>query len=393
MIQPSFLPCISLLALLAAGHVHAQSTNAGPESSGPVKRAVCTVASGGVASFDDGPAIAKAVQDCGNGGTIVLPAGKQYMLRSPLDLTGCKSCDIQLEGTIKASDDVQYWNGKRFMIKVDGWTNGRFRSLTGTGLIDGNGQAAWDAFAKDTTIKRPTLVVVTGSTGSSIDNIHLKNAENVFFSVEGKSANINLSNLDLRATSKSSNLPKNTDGFDIGLSSYVALTNINVVNDDDCVAFKPGCNYVHVKNITCTGSHGLSVGSLGKAAGSTDTVTNVLVQGATMIDSTKAAGIKVYPGGSAHGTSVVRNVTWDDVTVQNSDYAFTIEPCYGEEEAYCKANGASSTIEGVYVKNFKGTTSKKYAPTTAEVFCPVKGTACDVHVSGWTVQASGATGK
>lgn len=43
-------------------------------------------------------------------------------------------------------------------------------------------------------------------------------------------------------------------------------------------------------------SHGLSVGSLGKSAGSTDLVQNVVVNGANMVDSTKAVGIKLYQG-------------------------------------------------------------------------------------------------
>jgi galacturan 1,4-alpha-galacturonidase len=58
--------------------------------------------------------------------------------------------------------------------------------------------------------------------------------------------------------------PKNTDGFDVGASTYVTIQHTSVTNDDDCVAFKPGSTYTYVKDITCTGSHGLSVGSLAK---------------------------------------------------------------------------------------------------------------------------------
>lgn len=67
-------------------------------------------------------------------------------------------------------------------------------------------------------------------------------------------------------------MPKNTDGFDVGASQFVTLRNIKVSNQDDCVAFKPGANFTTVTDITCTGSHGISVGSLGGGAGSRDTV-------------------------------------------------------------------------------------------------------------------------
>ncbi|OCL04137.1 glycoside hydrolase family 28 protein, partial [Glonium stellatum] len=76
-----------------------------------------------------------------------------------------------------------------------------------------------------------------------------------------------------------------------------------------------------VTDISCTGSHGISVGSLGSKAGSTDTLKNFYIVRATMISSTKAVGIKLHPEGSSHGTTVVSNVTWDAVTVTGCDYA------------------------------------------------------------------------
>ena len=56
-----------------------------------------------------------------------------------------------------------------------------------------------------------------------------------------------------------------------------------------------------------------------QGAGSTDTVTNIYVNGATMKTSTKAVGIKLYEGGSAHGVATVRNVTFSNIDVQSSD--------------------------------------------------------------------------
>ena len=72
------------------------------------KRATCTPASGGDASIDDVPAIKAAISSCGTGGTIVIPAGYTYMIRSVLDFTGCTSCDFQIKGTLKVSDDLSY---------------------------------------------------------------------------------------------------------------------------------------------------------------------------------------------------------------------------------------------------------------------------------------------
>lgn len=141
------------------------------------KRATCTPATAGSASTDDVPAIQAAIASCGNGGVIKIPAGKTYMLRSTLSFAGCTNCDFQIEGTLKASDDTSYWNGKQAIISISGISGLKFRSLTGTGLIDGNGQASWDLFATDTSYDRPTLHLITKSSSNIVvDNLRVKNA-------------------------------------------------------------------------------------------------------------------------------------------------------------------------------------------------------------------------
>ncbi|KAF2136825.1 glycoside hydrolase family 28 protein [Aplosporella prunicola CBS 121167] len=347
-------------------------------------RAACTPEAGGSASTDDVPAITSALTKCGNGGTIVLPAGTTYYANSVLDFEGCKGCDFQIEGTLKFSDDTDFWNGERAMINVKKIDGAKIRSLTGSGVIDGNGQAAWDLFAKDKDFARPTLVYISGSNDITLTNIAHKDAPNVFISARDDSKNVHFSDLSLSAKSTSDNEPKNTDGFDIGAASYVTVSNVTVVNDDDCIAFKPGADFVTVTDVTCTGSHGISVGSLGK--GSPDTVTNVYAGHITMIDSTKAAGIKTYPTDNGHQTSTVSNVTFEDFTVKNCDYAFQIQSCYGEDDEYCESSPGDAKLSGVVVKGFTGTTSDKEDPVTANLNCGEEGT-CGVSFSGWEVKA------
>jgi galacturan 1,4-alpha-galacturonidase len=357
------------------------------------KRATCTPASAGSSGTDDVPAITAAIKSCGNGGTIVFPAGVQYSIRSTLDFTGCTGCTFNIEGTLKVSDDLNYWEGKRAIFYMNGIKTATIQSVTGTGVIDGNGQAAYDYFAQNSSYARPTLHYIAGSSsGITIQNLQVKNPPNVFFSVTGSSTNVIYSGLTMTAKSKSDYAPKNTDGFDVGASTHVTLKNIVVSNQDDCIAFKPGANYVTVNGISCTGSHGISVGSLGGGAGSTDTVKNVYVSGATMINSTKAVGIKLYPAGSAHGTAVVSNVTFDGVTVKNCDWAAQIQSCYGEDTSYCSSYPSTASVTGVYFKNFKGTTSSKNSPNVANLDCPSAGT-CDINFSNWAVAPTSGSAK
>ncbi|KAJ5394419.1 uncharacterized protein N7487_012060 [Penicillium crustosum] len=333
-----------------------------------VRASACTPVAGG---SDDTPAIAAAIAKCGKGGTIIIPAGKTYNLNSPLDFAGCAGCDFQLEGTLKFSSSTNVWKGQTAMINIKNIDGLKIRSLSGKGVIDGNGQAAWDLFAKDSSYRRPTLLYIT-------------EPPNVFNSVKGNTKTAKFLNLHMDATSKSKNEPKNTDGFDIGASTDVTISNVHVTNDDDCVAFKPGADGVIVKDITCTGSHGLSVGSLGKSA--KDFVKNVHVSGAKMIKSTKAVGIKTYPTGNGHAKSTVSNITFTDITVDGCDYAIQIQSCYGEKGDYCVKNPGDSDLTGIVFDNIRGKTSGKYKAVTGNLSCGARGT-CDVKVKNYTVVA------
>ncbi|GME38503.1 Endo-xylogalacturonan hydrolase [Neofusicoccum parvum] len=383
------LPTTKLLALLSPlTATAAAAALPGPQDNSPsaaalAPRAVCTPTAGGSSSTDDVPAITSAVASCA-GGTIVLPAGVTYYANSVLDLSACAGCDIQIEGLLKFSSSTSYWGGKTAMILLKNAAGAKVRSVTGSGVIDGNGQNAWDLFASDSSYDRPTLLYVSGGRDIVVSGLRQKNPPNVFNSISGGAERVSFSGMRLDATSKSSNPPKNTDGFDIGASTTVTLYDIDISNDDDCVAFKPGANYATIDQITCTGSHGISVGSLGKT--NDDTVTNVYASNVKMINSTKAAGIKTYPGGDSHGLSTVSNVTFTGFTVQNCDYAWQVQSCYGEDATYCSSNPGDAKISDVVVKGFSGTTSSKYDPTTANINCGADGD-CGITISGWTVKA------
>ncbi|KAJ7593818.1 glycoside hydrolase family 28 protein [Mycena floridula] len=354
------------------------------------KRATCTVASAGDAGTDDVPAIQAAIKSCGNGGIIVLSAGKTYALRSTLSFAGCVACEMQIEGTLKLSDDLDFWNGVRNAIVISGIKTALIHSVTGTGLIDGNGVPYWTEFAADSSYARPTMLSVEGgSSGITIKSFRMKNPPNVFYSVSGASTNIIFDSLKLDATATATVTPKNTDGFDIGSSKFVTVRNTTVTNQDDCVVLKPGSDFAFVTGVTCSGSHGLSVGSLGSAAGSTDTVTNGWFASSTVINSAKAVGIKLYDGLSTHGIATVSNVTWTDITVQNCDYAAQIQSCYNAgSTSECTSNPSKSTVTGVKFVNFKGATSTKFTPVTANLNCPASGT-CNIAMQNWAVTAPG----
>lgn len=218
------------------------------------RAATCTPTAGGSSSVDDVPALQSAIASCPSG-TIYIPPSTTYYVNSVLDVAGCSGCTIQLEGTLKIASDTDYWNGKTAQILVDDITGLKIVSSTGSGLIDGNGQNAYDRFAEDSSYDRPTMLYITGTSNNIVvQNLSMKNPPNVFVSATSGTTNIQFSTLSLSATSSSDNVAKNTDGFDIS-GSYITMNDIDITNDDDCIAFKPGANYVTVTDITVSMFH------------------------------------------------------------------------------------------------------------------------------------------
>lgn len=165
----------------------------------------------------------------------------------------------------------------------------------------------------------------------------------------------------------------------------MTIFNSKVTNDDDCVAFKPGAGCVTVDTLTYTGSHGVSVGSLGGTMGQTDTVENIYVKDITMINSTKALGIKLYQGDSSHGTAIVSNVTCDGVTVSECEIAVQIQSRYGSSgTTSCEEKPSTAQVTGVYVKSISGTTSDT---TVIKLDCPADGI-CDMYLEYFSVNPS-----
>jgi polygalacturonase len=178
------------------------------------------------------------------------------------------------------------------------------------------------------------------------------------------SKNVTFDNISLHSIQASGKQAQNTDGWDIYRSDTVHITNSNIINGDDCVSFKPNTTNALVQNLYCQGSHGISVGSLGQYAGVQDIVANVLVKNVTMVNAENGARIKAF-GGSASATSTtgggngyVKNITFQDFTVQNVALPVVIDQCYETSASTCSSYPSKVTIGDVHYINVTGTGSK-----------------------------------
>ncbi len=147
----------------------------------------------------------------------------------------------------------------------------------------------------------------------------------------------------------------------------------------DCVSFKPNSTDILVQSLFCNGSHGISVGSLGQYVGQFDIVESVMVSNISMHNSSDGARIKVWPNAPSAmsddlqgggGSGRVSNITYEDMFVDNVDYAMQITQCYGQRNlTLCQQHPSPLTIDNIVFRRFRGTTSGKYQPLIASFAC------------------------
>lgn len=107
----------------------------------------------------------------------------------------------------------------------------------------------------------------------------------------------------------------------------------------------------------CNGSHGISVGSLGQYANTTDIVENIFVSNISMSNASNRARIKVFGGNpdplssAGGGTGYVKNVTYSDFRVTNVDNPIFITQCYNTPAVTCAQYPSKLSISDVHCES------------------------------------------
>ncbi|ETS78459.1 putative exopolygalacturonase X [Pestalotiopsis fici W106-1] len=332
---------------------------------------------------DDSEVFLSALQECNGGGKVVLDSN--YTIGSVLDLTFLDSVDIAISGKITFTDDIDYWVNNYW--KYDFQNSTSFFKLggkdvniygDGVGVIDGAGQAWWEAFATNASLLRPILFVTDGLEGGSITGLNLVNSPN-WFNLIANTSDVLISDITISVYSTSSTTPKNTDGWDTYRADGIVIQNSVINNGDDCVSFKPNSTNIVVQGLTCNGSHGISVGSLGQYVEQYDIVENIYVFNNSMSNASDGARIKVWPGINSYqaptlsgggGAGYVKNITYQQYYNDNNDWAIEVNQCYGQSnKTLCELFPSNMTISDVYFLDFWGTTSSKHDPQVGTLVC------------------------
>ncbi|KAH7369619.1 glycoside hydrolase [Rhexocercosporidium sp. MPI-PUGE-AT-0058] len=296
--------------------------------------------------------IASAISNCTNITLqdIVAPSN------STIDLSKLKKNSVV---TFAGTTSFEFTNSSNFNPISFGGKNVTITMAPG-GVIEGNGSLYWDGLGSNGGRPKPnTFIKVKMTSGSIIENLMIQNWPAHGFSIDG-SSDITIRNIfmDNRAGDVPNNLSgdknaaHNSDGFGVRSSSNVLIENCTVYNQDDCVAVTSGYN-ITASGMLCSGSHGLSIGSVGGKAN--NNVTNVLFKDSTLVNSTNGARIK----SNFNTTGSISNITYLNLAITAaSDYGIDIQQDYlNGGPTGIPSNGVM--IENILFKNVTGTAAGK----------------------------------
>ncbi|KAG8731510.1 hypothetical protein FRC11_003954 [Ceratobasidium sp. 423] len=211
----------------------------------PARR--CT---GTIPSLDD---VSSAVECTTiNINSFTVPAGETFSISAPTGAT------INLLGDVTFG--YEEWAGPLFQL------SGTDITFNGNGYtFDGQGDLYWDGLGSSGSTKPHPMMKIKSS--GTFTNLTVKNSPQQCFSFGNDAAlmvsKVTVDNSDGNsANSLSDGKPAghNTDGFDVSVSD-LTIEDCTVINQDDCLAINKGSNTIFQRN-SCTGGHGISVGSI-----------------------------------------------------------------------------------------------------------------------------------
>jgi len=259
--------------------------------------------------------------------------------------------------------------------------------VNGGGTLDGNGQAYWNSGE----LGGPKVIKFSLTGNSKISDISVTNSPAQHISVNGCNGCV-FTNVNVKVDSsrlKSGSVAKNTDGFDVSGVTGVQILNSVINNGDDCVAVNGGVYNLHITGMNCTGGHGVSIGSLGKA-NANDIVSGVVVTNSVFTNTKYAARIKSFLVNSGN-TGYATNITYSGITVKSP----TSSPiCITQN--YCNNGDCGS---GTVAYNIEGATFEKFtfsdvstSKDVVDVYCASTSKCGPFKFSGVTVPSGGKVG-
>lgn len=364
------------------------------------KESVCFLSPKGEGR-DDSRSIIEAFAKCGRDGRIIFQDGATFSVQRVMRTTRLLNCHVHFSNArLVFSSDVDYWLRHSldvvFQNQSSAWVIGGHNLTLRGGTYDGNGQA-WYNENKNRSNRpgRPISMTIFNATDVVIDGltVHQPQFWALFVSF---SRNVQLNNIAVRAISDTQWRTVNTDGLNTWNSNDVTVRNWTVINGDDCIAAKGNTTNLHVRNVTCHGGNGMTIGSVGQYPAKADYVQGVVFENITVRNAINAAFVKTWQGksvdnstngdGGGGGSGYVRNITFADFQIEDVALPIQITQCIYSEAADSGKDCESSkvAISNIMWRRVSGTTRFNIA---ASLHCAASHPCAGVNFKGVALQS------
>ncbi|CAA7050526.1 unnamed protein product [Microthlaspi erraticum] len=178
----------------------------------------------------------------------------------------------------------------------------------------------------------------TGSNNININGLTSINSQRFHIAINYCN-NVHIDGVKVSADANS----PNTDGIHIQSSHSVHVTNSKIGTGDDCISIGPGSSYVNIQNIQCGPGHGISIGSLGRAAEELG-VENVTVSNVDITGADNGVRIKTW---GKNSKSFARNIVFQHIHMKMVKNPIIID------QHYCLDKPCPNKESGVKVSNVR----------------------------------------
>ncbi|EED23059.1 exo-polygalacturonase, putative [Talaromyces stipitatus ATCC 10500] len=305
-------------------------------------------------AVDDAPSIHQAFDLCGINGTVIF-TNNTFHINSILNTTNLLNCNVSLRGELRFSTNTPYWKSHVYSVIYQNQSTAWLFGGINTWYTENKNQANQPG--------RPISITFYNSTNLLADGLTIFQPQ-FWATLVWQSTNVSLRNFYVNATSNDEWGTVNTDGYDSWRSSNLLVESATIINGDDCVAAKGNTTNLLVRHVTCHGSAGMTIGSIGQYPEWPDYVENVTFDGVRCINSSTGAYIKTWQGipvdqdsngdVGGGGLGLVKNVTFKNFEMINTSLPIQISQCmYSESSGAC--NTSKLQIEDVSWVNITGT--------------------------------------
>lgn len=268
-------------------------------------------------------AIQSAINAAGasGGGTVIVPKG--IYLSGPIQLSNHINLKVEVGSTLRMLPLSNYPGGT---TNPQSFINGdklHDVMISGHGSIDGQG-APWWPFAKIPGARRPRMIALSSCDRLLIENITLSNSPMFHIAIGGKSSNVTVRGVTIRAPSSTDPVcpSHNTDACDVK-GDNILIQDCDVSVGDDNFTCGGETSNVLITNCTYGFGHGVSIGSKISGGASNFTVVNCTFNNTD-------CGIRIKADRDRGG--LVHNMTYLNLRMTNVGFPILIYASYAAKE-------------------------------------------------------------